>query len=67
MLSRPGRYREVHGPRSKQKDPSPLKLKQVLVDEHRYIVCHNEEQARKDKADRDAILDKLRDSDATSG
>jgi hypothetical protein len=32
----------------------------VLIDERRYIVCHNEEQARKDKADRDAILDKLR-------
>lgn len=61
VLSRGGRYREVHGERSKEKDPSPLKLKQVLVDERRYIVCHNEEQARKDRADRDAILDKLRE------
>lgn len=60
VLSRGGRYLEVHGERSKEKDPSPLKLKQVLVDERRYIVCHNEEQARKDRADRDAILDKLR-------
>ena len=60
VLSRGGRYHEVHGPRSKSKDPSPLKVKQVLIDERRYIVCHNEEQARKDRADRDAILDKLR-------
>ena len=61
VLSRGGRYREVHGPRSKSKDPSPLKVKQVLVEERRYIVCHNEEQARKDRADREAIVEKLRD------
>jgi hypothetical protein len=60
VLSRGGRYREVHGPRSKSKDPSPLKVKQVLVEDRRYIVCHNEEQARKDRADRDAIVAKLR-------
>jgi DDE family transposase len=60
VLSRGGRYREVHGPRSGSKDPSPLKVKQVLVEGRRYIVCHNEEQARKDRADRDAIVAKLR-------
>jgi transposase len=60
VLSRGGRYREVHGPRSQSKDPSPLKVKQVLVEDRRYIVCHNEEQARKDRADRDAIVAKLR-------
>lgn len=59
VLSRGGRYREVHGPRSKSKDPSPLKVKQVLVEERRYIVCHNEEQAHKDRADREAIVAKL--------
>jgi hypothetical protein len=60
VLSRGGRYREVQGPRTKSKDPSPLKVKQVLVEERRYIVCHNEEQARKDQADREAIVEKLR-------
>ena len=60
VLSRGGRYRKVHGPRSESKDPSPLKVKQVLVENRRYIVCHNEEQARKDRADRDAIVAKLR-------
>lgn len=61
VLSRAGRYREVHGPRTTSKDPSPLKVKQVMVDERRYIVCHNEEQARKDAADRHSILAKLRE------
>jgi len=60
VLSRGGRYRELHGPRSKSKDPSPMKVKQVLVEERRYIVCHNEEQAHKDRTDRDAIVEKLR-------
>lgn len=60
VLSRAGRYRVVNGPRHSSDDPSPLKVKEVLVDEHRYIVCYNEEQARKDAADREAILDKLR-------
>lgn len=59
VLSRGGRYREVHGPREKSSDPSPLKVKQVMIEDRRYIVCHNEEQARKDRADRKAILEKL--------
>jgi hypothetical protein len=59
VLSRGGRYREVNAPREKNSDPSPLKVKQVTVEERRYIVCHNEEQARKDRADREAILAKL--------
>ena len=61
VLSRGGRYREVNPPRSHSKSPSPLKVKQVFVEERRYIVCHNEEQARKDRADREAILTKLRE------
>ena len=61
VLSCGGRYREVNGPREHSKSPSPLKVKQVLVDERRYIVCHNEEQARKDQADRKAILENLRE------
>jgi hypothetical protein len=61
VLSRGGRYREVQGPRAKSTDPSPLKVKQVVVEDRRYIVCHNEEQARKDRADREAIVEKLRE------
>jgi hypothetical protein len=61
VLSRAGRYRVVRGPRQNKKDPSPLKVKEVWVDERRYIVCYNEEQARKDRADREAILASLRE------
>lgn len=61
VLSRGGRYREVHGPREKSTDPSPLKVKEVRVGEHRYVVCLNEEQARKDRADRQAIVEALRE------
>lgn len=59
VLSRAGRYREVQLPGKKAKDPSPLKVKEVLVEERRYVVCLNEAQARKDEADRNAILEAL--------
>jgi hypothetical protein len=61
VLSRGGRYREVRGPREKSTDPSPLKVKEVCVEERRYVVCLNEEQARKDRADREAIVAALRE------
>ena len=59
VLSRAGRYREVHPEGLSFKDPSPLKVKEVLVDDRRYIVCLNERQARKDAADRQSIVDAL--------
>ena len=59
VLSRGGRYHEVHPPRQRSKDPSPLKVKEVFVGDHRYIVCHNDEQAAKDRHDREAILTML--------
>jgi transposase len=60
VLSRAGRYREVHPEGSSAKDPSPLKVKEVvLLGGCRYIVCLNEKQARKDAADRQAIIDSL--------
>ena len=61
VLSRGGRYREVRGPREKSTDPSPLKVKEVYVGDRRYVVCLNEEQARKDRADREAIVECLRE------
>ena len=61
VLSRGGRYREVRGPREKSSDPSPLKVKEVRVEDRRYVVCLNEEQARKDRADREAIVESLRE------
>ncbi len=47
--------------REGKKDPSPLKVKEVRVWDRRYIVCLNEDQARKDAADREAIVEGLRD------
>ena len=61
VLSRGGRYRVVHEARHKSTDPSPLKVKEVRVDERRYVVCLNDEQAKKDRADREAIVSALRE------
>jgi transposase len=60
VLSRGGRYQIVHAKGQSTKDPSPLKVKEVDVSGHRYVVCLNDDQAKKDAADRDAILDGLR-------
>ena len=61
VLSRPGRYREVYGARKCKKDPSPLKVKEVRVGDRRYIVSHNEDQAKKDREDRKAIAAALKE------
>ena len=76
VLNRGGRYHEVYSKSEDPKAPSPLKVKEVhvAIDEddpdsatRRYIVCHNENQAKKDAADRQAIVaslkDKLKQSD----
>jgi hypothetical protein len=59
VLSRPGRYHVVHPKGAHRKDPSPLAVKEVRVEGRRYVVCFNEDQARKDAADRAAILSGL--------
>lgn len=61
VLGRAGRYQIVHPQRSHAKDPSPLKVKEVVVEGKRYIVCHNDDQAAKDALDREAILKSLKD------
>jgi transposase len=60
VLSRGGRYQLVHAKGLTSKDPSPLKVKEVDVNGHRYIVCRNDDQAKKDAADREAIIEGLR-------
>jgi len=47
-------------------DPHPLKVKRVVVNGMRYIVCYNERQARKDAADRQAIIESLEEKIASS-
>jgi transposase len=61
VLARAGRYRVVHPERQTSDDPSPLKVKEVRVDDRRYVVCLNEDEARKDAADRQAIVTSLRE------
>jgi hypothetical protein len=67
VLSRAGRDRVVDPKRVQSDDPSPLKVKEVWVEERRYVVGLNEEEARKDAADREAIVaalrERLRDGD----
>ena len=52
VLSRAGRYHQVE---------ENLRVKEVWVDERRYVVCHNPQEAAKDAADREAILGALED------
>jgi transposase len=56
VLSRPGRYREVRAEGATSKDKEPLQVKEVSVNDKRYIVCLNPKQARKDAQDREAII-----------
>lgn len=52
VLERGGRYQEV---------ADNLRVKEVKVDDHRYIVCYNPLEAIKDATDREAIVQALRD------
>jgi transposase len=53
---------EVTKERVKTDDPAPLKVKEVKVGRNRYVVCINEEEVRKDKYDREAILKSLEEA-----
>jgi len=59
VLADRGPYQEITPERKTSKDPSPLKVKEVTIGDRRYIVCLNEEQRRKDAADRQAIVEHL--------
>lgn len=52
VLSRAGRYQDVE---------ENLRVKEVWVEDRRYVVCYNPEEATKDAADREAILEALKD------
>ena len=63
VVARAGHSAEVHPKSDKRDDPSPLKVKQVWVeDARRYVVCVNEDQATKDRHDREAVVASLRDA-----
>jgi transposase len=61
VLSRAGRFQEVVPEGVSSKDPAPLKVKEVLVEGQRYIVCLNTKQARKEAWDRQAVLQDLKE------
>jgi transposase len=63
VVARAGRYAEVRPKSDNWDDPSPLKVKEVWVeDARRYVVCLNEDQATKDRHDREAVVASLRDA-----
>jgi len=59
ILTAGGRYREVHTESDTIDAPSPLKVKEVLFNGNRYIVCINSKQARKDAKTREVIIESL--------
>jgi Transposase DDE domain len=61
VLADRGRFRVVHPRSPDPKDPAPLKVKEVTVDGRRYVVCVNEDEVKKDRADREAIVAGLRE------
>jgi hypothetical protein len=61
VLARAGRYRVVREPGQSKEAPAPLAVKQVMVADRRYILCRNADQAKKDAADRAAIVAALRE------
>jgi transposase len=61
VLADRSRFRVVHGPRQKATDPAPLKVKEVRLEERRYVVCVNAEEVEHDQAKRQAIVASLRE------
>lgn len=58
VLGRAGRYQVVS---------ERLQVKEVQVEDRRYVVCYNPEEAKKDRHDREALLEKLRTKLASGG
>jgi Transposase DDE domain len=61
VLADQGRFRVVHGRRQTSDDPAPLKVKDVRVEDSRYVVCVNPEEVKSDRAKREAIVAALRE------
>ena len=61
VLADQGRFHKVIGPRHKSTDPAPLKVKEVMVEGRRYVVCVNAEQVEQDRQKRAQIVASLRE------
>jgi hypothetical protein len=58
---RGGKYQQVQFDRQGSKEPLELKVREVWITDRRYIVCFNPDQAKKDAADRQAIVESLKE------
>ncbi len=54
-------YEEIYAPGKTSKDPSPLEVKEVWINKHSYIICHDSEQATTDAETRRIIIESLRE------
>jgi transposase len=61
VLADQGRFRVVHETREKSTDPAPLKVKDVYVEDRRYVVCVNPEEVESDRLKRETIVAALRE------
>jgi hypothetical protein len=52
---------EVCFDRQASRNPLVLELREVRIEDRRYVVCFNPEQAKKDAADRQAIVESLKE------
>jgi hypothetical protein len=57
-----GPYQEVFPRTGDKKRPAPLKVRGVRLDDRDYVLCLNEDEATKDRHDREAIVAALRDA-----
>jgi len=60
VLPKRGAWLELQPERVHSKDPAPLKVREVRIEDRRYIVCLNEEERRHDAKAREAIVEHLR-------
>jgi len=56
-----GRWRVVHPKSPDSKDPAPLKVKEIWIEDRRYVVCLNEDEAAADRVGRETIVAALRE------
>lgn len=59
VMADKGEFTEVLLEKIKSKNPAPLEVKEVMVEDRRYIVCQNATQAKKDAATRESIIEGL--------
>ncbi|TWI77509.1 IS4 family transposase, partial [Desulfobotulus alkaliphilus] len=56
VMADKGEFTEVLREKIKSKNPAPLEVKEVMVEDRRYIVCQNATQTKKDAATRESII-----------